>query len=41
MAGLCCTSPARDSLFESSMLARRHEHLGTHEIQDYELVVIQ
>jgi hypothetical protein len=38
---LCCTNPVRDSLRETSMIAGRHEQLGTHEIQDHELVVIQ
>lgn len=38
---LCCTNPARYSLSESSMIARRQEQLGTHEIQDHELIVIQ
>ncbi|SMP13799.1 hypothetical protein SAMN06265373_102584 [Shimia sagamensis] len=39
--GLCCTSPVRDSLRESKMIVGKYEQLGTHEIQDHELVVLQ
>lgn len=40
-AGLCCTNGVRDSLFESRMIAGRHEQLVPYEVQDQELVDLQ
>lgn len=41
MRGLCCTNQARDSRFESSMIAGRYEQLDPDEVQDHELVDLQ
>lgn len=30
--GLCCTNRLRDSLYESSMIAGRHEQLGPYDV---------
>jgi hypothetical protein len=38
---LCCTNPAGDSLFESSMIAGGHEQLGPYKVQEHELVCLQ
>ena len=37
---LCCTNHAGDSLSESSMVAGRHEQLGSDKVQDQELAFV-
>ncbi len=40
-ARLCCTNHAGDSLYESSVIAGRHEQLDPYEVQDQELAFVQ
>lgn len=37
---LCCTNRTWDSLYESSVIAERHEQLGPDEVQDQELAFV-
>jgi hypothetical protein len=39
-AGLCCTNPMRDSLFESRVVADSHEQLVPYKVQDEELAFV-